>query len=426
MNTLHLPGPDQPARGTGKVQKRGNPEAGPRHGNGLRILLLTHSFSPDISPPQRRWRAFTEAFTDAGHDVSVVTPRSTGSLGTTLQHGNGWLRVRRYPSPGRARTSLAKAGKHVLEALLSMPLALRSGPMDVVIATVPALPTLGTGYLASRLLGSLFVVDLRDAWPNLLRESNVLRSSRLEPWLTEVILWLLRRADLVVTVSHGLEEVARAQGIERVLTLRNGVDVGNYQATEPSPPPRNEPLRVLYLGNLGHSQGLEIAIAATAALPRTVQLRIVGAGAQAVTLRDYARDQGVEVDFREPVHGAEVLRLYDWADTCLVSLRPDWPSFEHTIPSKLYELLALDQHVTGLVRGEAAQIIQDAEAGQVVEQTTQALIVHFQRLAGDRELLQRSGSGPRWVREHANLRVLGKRYTQALEELVNRQEHDEP
>ena len=58
--------------------------------------------------------------------------------------------------------------------------------------------------------------------------------------------------------------------------------------------------------------------------------------------------------------GEDAAAQYAWADTLVVALRPDWPSFRHTVPSKTYEVLAVGRHVTGMVTGEAARTLDGA------------------------------------------------------------------
>lgn len=132
-----------------------------------------------------------------------------------------------------------------------------------------------------------------------------------------------------------------------------------------------------------------------------------------------AMELGVEVDFQDPVYGQEVLENYAWADTCIVSLRPDWPSFSHTVPSKLYELLYLNQHVTGLVRGEAAEIIRDSKAGAVIEQDVHALVEYIKNVVADPEILRTDHRGPVWVMKHASLREAGREYAKLLTTVID-------
>ncbi|MFJ2617907.1 glycosyltransferase family 4 protein [Glutamicibacter sp. NPDC087344] len=388
----------------------------------LKILLLTHSFWPENSPPQRRWKSFTRSLAEAGHQVSVVTPYPKASSEYPKSHSaeqDQRIRMIRYPAFGSVTSLIGKAVRSLFHAFASVPASLRNGRQDVVIATVPALSTLFSGFAASRLLRAQFVVDLRDPWPDLFRDSKILRPRRLEPLAIRAVLYLLRKADLVVTVTEGLAHTARNQGIRHVSTIPNGVDLANYplprKRSENSPQRR---LRVLYLGNVGLSQGLDLLIRSAAQLPGRIEVRLVGEGNDKVRLQRLASELRAPVHFFDPIRGEQVLDMYSWADTVVVSLRPDWPSFSHTVPSKLYELLALDLHVTGLVQGEAADIITDARAGQIVRQNIKALTTYFEHLLQDPLVLKASGDGPQWIARNADLARLGRQYTQQLEALI--------
>ncbi|MGP5022133.1 glycosyltransferase family 4 protein [Glutamicibacter arilaitensis] len=380
----------------------------------MKVLLLTHSYSPEHSPPQRRWKAFLQVFTAKGISVCVVAPKNGG----LPQENEPGIKVVRYPSFGRPKRLALKALRSVLQSAASIPVCLMTGRKDVVIATVPALSTLLSGYIVSRLLGAKFVVDLRDSWPNLLSESNVLRSSFLEPLITRIILFLLRHADLVVTVTRGLGEVAKAQGAKPVTVISNGVDQANYTSAVPHIHRDDELLNVLYLGNLGLSQGLDLVVRAVAGLSNKVRVRFVGDGTERERLQQLAASLNAPVEFLHPVRGEQVLEQYAWADTCVVSLRPDWQSFEHTIPSKLYELLYFDRHITGLVRGEAANIIAASAAGNIVGQDLGSLMEHLENLRTEIGQQAHRGNGPNWVVEHASLERLGEKYVHALSTLL--------
>ena len=386
----------------------------------LKIMLLTHSFSPEISPPQRRWSILVDEIASFGHQVNVVTPTPQGSPIDARPDllSNPLVTITRYPSRPRPKSMLGKILKHALDAVRSFPASLSGPRPDVIIATVPALPTLVIGFLASRIRRVPLVIDLRDAWPDLLRESQALRWTWIEPLISRCLIFLVGQSDLLVTVTKGLASKMRLQGASNVVTISNGVEIDRPEMIVPHVN-RGNKLRVLYLGNLGRSQGLDLLIRAASVMPTTVTLRIVGQGTEKRKLVNLATELGVDVDFRDPVYGPDVLDNYGWADTCVVSLRPDWPSFDHTVPSKLYELVYLNQYVTGLVRGEAAGIIKSSHSGSVISQSVEALVEHFTELIEHPELMQSNCDGSRWVRENASLRDSGHKYVQLLEILIS-------
>ncbi|GGJ60489.1 glycosyltransferase family 4 protein [Glutamicibacter ardleyensis] len=387
----------------------------------MKIMLLTHSFSPEISPPQRRWSVIANELAKLGHEVTVVAPQPRRNLvqDTTPSTDDERIHVKRYKSLRKPKTMLGKMLKHGVEAVLSLPAALKETPPDVVIATVPALPTLIVGYAVSKIRGIPFVVDLRDAWPDLLRESQVLKWRWMEPIVSHMLAYLVKQSDLLVTVTRGLAVKMRLNGVKNVATISNGVEL-ERPVSAIDREPRSGALRVLYLGNIGRSQGLETLIQAAKSLGDDISLRIVGNGTEKRRLVELSEELDVKVDFREPVYGDQVLENYAWADTCVVSLRPDWPSFDHTVPSKLYELLYLDRHITGMVRGEAAGIIIAAESGEVVGQTVPALVEYLANLAANPDKLKTNNHGSRWVKKNASLRDAAQAYAQLLNDVVTR------
>lgn len=340
--------------------------------------------------------------------------------GKLVDETGGPTRVIRYPSFGRPRGLVFKVIRSAFQSICSIPVGLIAGRQDVVIATVPALSTLVSGYVLSRFLRAHLVIDLRDSWPNLLSESNILRYSRFEPFFTALIINILRRAELVTVVTQGLGEVVESQGATQVAVIPNGVDIEGYRQSVSKQAVHDGTLHVLYLGNIGLSQGLELLVRAAAELPTQIRVRIVGDGSERSELQALALSLGAPVEFLHTVRGDGVINQYSWADTCVVSLRPDWASFSHTIPSKLYELLLLDRHITGLVRGEAARIIEESNGGTVVNQDRDSLVRHFRSLAARKESLNHSGSGPQWVAKYASLADLGEQYLCELTELAEK------
>ena len=109
---------------------------------------------------------------------------------------------------------------------------------------------------------------------------------------------------------------------------------------------------------------------------------------------------------------------YAWADTVLVSLR-GWEPLHWTVPSKLYEVLSTGRHLTGMLAGEAAHIVEDTGGGHVVPPgDSAALATLWARLHHERALLE-VGPAPReWVARHADNDTLADQYLELLGEVA--------
>ena len=391
----------------------------------MRLLLLTHSYLPEHSPPQRRWTQLIRTFRELGWDIDVVAPVAHAPAGRrTLPRneagrafrtapGRYGERIRRAPYLWHPTTRLGRLADQCFSAAGSVVAGLMGAKPDVVIATVPSLPILGAGYAVARLRGVPFVADMRDAWPDIARDARIIQGSA-KSIAERGIVAIQDRAELVVTVTLGFAATLRARGVRNVATITNGIDTS---ARELLPPPAAEAdrLEVLYLGNHGESQRLETVIRAAALAGDAVRLSMVGHGVQRRRLMALAEALKAPVEFHEPAQGsAAVMGFYRRADTCVVSLRDDWKSFETTIPSKTYEVLAVGRHVTGIVLGEAKQIIQESKAGDIVPSDPAAIAALWKELAADRSRLLTGSSGRDWVEANANVESLGRAYAGLL------------
>lgn len=386
----------------------------------MRVVLLSHYYEPEAGPPQRRWAAFVPALVAAGHEVTAVvpvahyptgrTPAGTPGDATRIgrhrgRHGETVVRVPYVPyGPARAGRLLDQ----LVSAVCSVPPAVLARPR-VVVATAPALPTLLAGVVVATLTRARLVVEMRDAWPDLMADAHV-GPRRLRPVISRLVTAAQRRADAVITVSDRFARTLRARGARQVVCIRNGVDLA---ATPPLPPPpqQRDRLEVYYVGTVGESQAVHRAVEAVRACPEgTVRLTVVGTGAGLADVRRAAAGvpgEGVRVLDAVP-HGGVRPLLTD-ADTLLVSLR-DWSAFRETVPSKLYEALAIGRHVSAAVRGEAADIVRASGAGDVVDpEEPAALAKLWLDLAADRARLDVGGSGRQWVEGNAHQPELTRR-----------------
>lgn len=397
-------------------------------GGEIRVLLLTHSYSPEVSPPQRRWDAFIYVMRNEGWRVNVVTPRSAESTTRfsraarviSVERGVHGEHIRSYASMKKPDHISGKIIKNALDGLLMLPGALLRARPSVVVATVPALPTMFIGYIVAAVFRRPLLLEMRDAWPDLISDSRILRWKWLTNLAYRAVRAVQRRAAMVVTVTDGFASILAGDGVTCVQTIHNGISTRNFEPLPDSPKSDHSKLRVLYLGNLGESQGLESVIMASTMVVDEVDVRIVGGGTATDRLRQYAAKIGANIDFHAPARGEALRAHYLWADTCVVSLRDDWASFNHTIPSKIYELLALRRHITGIVQGEAAQIIIDAAAGDIVDHDPRHIADLWLRLSKDKGMLDVGETGRDWVFERASLEKLGGKYVELIREIARR------
>jgi glycosyltransferase involved in cell wall biosynthesis len=272
-----------------------------------------------------------------------------------------------------------------------------------VIATVPALPNLVAGRLIAWMKNVPYVVEMRDAWPDLIYESE--SGGRLfGTMVANIITQLQRSADHLITVTKGFAQTLEQREMPPIDVIYNSRQTRDMPIIESRTRAPGE-LHVLYLGNHGESQQLELIIEAARLAKEQnpdIHVRFVGEGTRKSALLAFNESAGLPVEMLEPSFGQSTLEHYRWADTCVISLRSDWASFAHTVPSKTYELLSYGKHITGVVWGEAATILADAGDHQIAPNNAKALAEIWLRLADDPRSTPTQPSGRAWVAKHAS------------------------
>lgn len=415
----------------------------------MRVLLLSHYYAPEPGAAQHRWAVLVRHLVEAGDEVHVVAPAPHYPLGhllpghehlaagTTHLGDNGEYvhRVAFRPYDATVRSRMADEAVAARAAVRTVRQGLGGWAPDVVIATVPSLAMAWAGGSAARAVRAPLVLDLRDAWPDLLvvaqewdehvvpgirgRARNTVRGAL--GGVGSALTRAQRRANAVVTTTESFADVLRSRGMGSVHVVRNAAHaVPDYPVHVPRREP-DAPLRVLYAGTVGRAHGLGTAVRAAAlAHERGVDLvlRVVGHGADLAHLKELAVELRAPVEFVEPVPRSEMGKQYAWCDTVLVSLRP-WLALELAVPSKLYEVMNLGVHVSGVVSGEARRIIEATGAGSLSPPgDVDALATLWERLHDNRDLLVVPGTAREWARQHANAGLLANSYRELLQSVT--------
>lgn len=346
----------------------------------MRILVVCPHFEPDVAPTGVVITEIVDQLAAAGHELEVVTSLpwyeshaiEDGWGGRPIRRARtAWGRVTRvHPFPTDKTSIPARAlGFAGFTALATLVSVFRRRRPDVVLAMSPPL-TLGlTGWIAARLRRVPFVFNVQDVFPDVAIEVGAITNRRL----IRVLAWLerftYRRADAVTVLSDDLaanvEEKLAGKGRTVVRVIPNFVDTERI-----TPGDRNNSYRaefglgdrtaVMYAGNLGFSQPLELMIETARALRSRDDLVFVinGGGSTRPRLEDSAADLDnvVFVDFQPPERLSEVLAA---GDVHVIALRTGLG--RSSVPSKMYSILAAGRPVLASV-DEGTEVVRVVEA----------------------------------------------------------------
>lgn len=407
----------------------------------MRILLLTHYYEPEIGAPQRRWRELVAGLTDRGHEIAVCAPvpHYPRSRMSDLDirpvpvwrwyDGSSGERVLRVPYLPSSASMVRQLCDQSLSSTAQMAAAasMRGDRPDVVISTMPGLPSPFSGAAAAALLDRPHVVEVRDAWPDLIGDSSLVehavrgllprRVSRLieSRALPALFHRVYRSADAVVTTTETFAGRLRERGIDRVTCIRNSARTAQH-AVHPRAAEAGADLHLLYVGTVGRSQDLATVVSAVLRVPG-VRLRVVGEGAGLIGLVEAARGDD-RIEFFPQTVGPALDEHWAWADAGVVSLSPIG-AFDVTVPSKLYTTMSRGVHVLGLLSGEAASIVRSAGAGTIsAPGDVDGLVNAITTLRDDRSQLDVGHAPQRWLEEQASPERMVSAYEDLIEAAV--------
>lgn len=422
----------------------------------MKILVVSQYWDPENGVPQRRWAWFSQILRGAGHEITVVTPPPHYLRDVSLRQ---WWRERGFkatpqPEVGRSGERIIRSGFFpggqsitqkalnqaavavgALHAVLRPTGPLRGYKPDLVVGTVPAIPTAFVAQIAAKRYRVPYMIDLRDAWPELLSVSSSWNTGTGPPSLRQRLLshgplqvvsfitgrglnWVLKHAALVMVTSRYLESdlcdrFARSSAAGRkAVTVRNVFPPQTVVTKRPDLSSSATSLNVLYAGTLGRAQNLHNALIAAAIAADKglhVHLRLVGAGAAKRQLIRAAEELGVAAEFENRRSADSLAEHYQWADTALVHLT-DWEPLTRAVPSKTYEIMSQRLHISGVVAGETAELITELAAGDVVPpEDPDALAELWLALSKDRSRLAIGTQAAEWIeneRHHIAPKVL--------------------
>ena len=306
---------------------------------------------------------------DRGHSVEVISghPHYPGQLwgqprGPHRELRDG-IRVTRLPlwighASGAQR--IREEVTYAASAALAAPFA---GKADAIVAVSPSFLGLVPVIVNARLRRTPWTLWLQDILPDaasttgLLESVTALRAARL---LEQTI---YRAANSIVVISDTFAENLRNKGVpdEKVTRIYNPATRGFAQTRRSSQPSRLP--SILYMGNIGFSQGLVELVRAFEASDGVFRLVITGSGELEAAVRAEARSDRVAVLGLVPAERLE--RELARASLALVSQRPDVEEFN--VPSRLMTLMARGIPILASVRpdSEVARLVTSSGGGWV-------------------------------------------------------------
>ncbi len=241
---------------------------------------------------------------------------------------------------------------------------------DVLFLVQPTLFCAPAALIYCKLTGAKAIMHIQDFELDAMFGLGMVGNSWLKRMVSFMESWLLKHFDTVSSISFSMLDNARTKGVneKKLLFFPNWADTEfvipdisgdnlrrKWGFTE-------EEKIVLYAGNIGKKQGLEIVLDAAKRLEMRTEIKfvIIGSGAYSKTIQEMARKMGIRnIVFKSIQPWELVPQILAMADVHLIVQRRG--AADAVLPSKLTNILSAGGHA--LVTADA-----DTELGRISDE----------------------------------------------------------
>jgi glycosyltransferase involved in cell wall biosynthesis len=356
----------------------------------LKVLVVSQYFWPEGF----RINDVVRTLVERGVSVDVLTGKPNYPEGKIFSGYRPWgIQTEQYLGANVFRIPIFLRGTRsgwrlalnylsfVFSGLLFAPWLLRGRRYEAIFvyATSPILqtiPALFLGWLKS----SRVVVWVQDLWPESLKATGYVLNPGVLKMVKQMVRYIYRHADLLLVQSKGfMSPVGALASGTPVVYFPNSVEsifIDLPDVNLPKIPALEEGFSVVFAGNVGVGQAVEVIVEAATLLKDHPDIRFVvlGNGSRWDWICDQVRERGLTnlyLPGRFPMQ--TMPGLMQKASSLLVSLK-DEPIFAATVPNKVQAYLAAGRPILACLNGEGARLVQDAGAGiTVVAEDAQGL-----------------------------------------------------
>ena len=354
----------------------------------MHILIHGYNYAPELTGIGRYTGEMATWLASHGHQVTVLTapPYYPEWKVHHDYQDRGWLQewlegVEVFRVPMYVPTQVSNIKRMILElsfavsSLRWLPRLFRQN-WDIIIAICPPLISSLTPLTLARRRRIPFILHLQDMQLDAARDLGMIRHPMILRCLERMEQYLFSNSAVITTISASMSAKLQAKGIspERLQLFPNWADPAKI-----NPMPRLNPKRqelgltdeivILYAGNMGAKQGLEIILESAARLQGESNIKFIlaGEGAAKSRLVALAREKHLDNINILPLQSEqEFPLLLALGDIHLVIQKQK--AADLVMPSKLTNILAAGRPfiATALPGTELANVTESSQAGVLI------------------------------------------------------------
>lgn len=216
-------------------------------------------------------------------------------------------------------------------------------------------------------------IYVQDLWPENVEIITGIKNKAIINPITKMVKYIYKNVDIIFTTSKSFVDSIVNRGVEE-----KKIKFWPQYAEEFYKPiedcnvkeiPKDSKMNIVFAGNIGEAQGLDILVHAAVATERAglkekIRFNIIGDGRYKLELIKLTKDNKVSSMFnfidRQPAE--RIPEFMAVSDIAFLSLK-DHPLFSKTIPAKLQSYMACGMPIIASASGETSEIIKKSESG---------------------------------------------------------------
>lgn len=351
----------------------------------MKVLELPAYFYPESMSSAHLDDNLRQAIVDAGMEMAIYCPTPTRGIIQDVRTEykkrkldkmyDGHVTVHRFSLYGEGKNPILRALRYTLACIIQFNRAVfakdaRSCDVMFITSTPPIKGAMAG--LAKKFNHKPIIYNLQDIFPDSLAGSGLAKKGGFLWKIGRLIEnFTYRSADKIIVISEDFKKNIMAKGVpeEKIVVVYNWVDESAIKPVAKEDNPlyeefglSREKFTVVYAGNLGNAQNINIILDGSKKLP-DVQFAVFGTGGLENEVRERIEKEGLSNVHLNPLQPYDrVSQVYSLGDTCIVSCKEGLGG--SAMPSKTWTIMSCGRPViASFDEGELKDILEKNNLG---------------------------------------------------------------
>jgi len=366
-------------------------------------------------------------------DVIVLAPHPTFPIGNfkkkktiiSKKFDNGVTLLNFYTiTPKNEQIKfLERVGYYLIFSIFaSWWLIINNKKYEIVMSSSPPLFTFIPGYISKLIFHKKYVLDIRDYWVEGAIEMGFVKRKSFVSFLSKFLEKIAyKKSDLIFTTTQALKnEINKKYYLNKNKTIwiPNGVDTDEFKPSE------IEINRIIYAGNIGTVQDLQLVILAIKSLKEygiNMKLTLVGGGDSTEELKFFIKQENLtdSIEFLGVKNREDTSKLISESMMGVAPVKK-MNSTNYIIPTKIYEYMGCGIPFIACGGDEIKSIVKKSEAGLFSNNTVGDITENILKLYNNKGMrVEMGNNGRKYVEKYFQRKYIIQKIIKAIRGLNN-------